>query len=45
MYWYTWNISKYIRMIVVIIAFKIAIMYMIVQTIIKIVVIVMIVAL
>ena len=45
MYWYTRNISKYIKMIVVIIAFKMVIMYMIVQTIIKIVVIVMIVAL
>ena len=34
MYWYTWIISKYIQMIVVIIVVKKVIMHMIVQTII-----------
>ena len=39
MYWYTWNLNKYIQIIVVIIEVKIAIMCMMVKMIIKIVVI------
>ena len=40
MYWYTWNLNKYIQIIVVIIKVKRAIMYMMVKTIIQIVVII-----
>ena len=39
MYWYTWNLNKYIQIIVVIIEVKMAIMCMMVKMIIKIVVI------
>ena len=34
MYWYTWNLNKYIQIIVVILEVKIAIMCMMVKTII-----------
>ena len=40
MYWYTWNLNKYIQIIVVIIEVKRAIMCMMVKTIIQIVVII-----